>query len=572
MRQGMSTALIAAAAAMVTAAYYARVPNRGTQSGAVGASVSAIPGTAPLPKTSTKSLPCKAYTDAPDGVVDASSYGDGLKLWKQFEQKEMMAANPGVRYVIALAPDPIHTQLSLYFDRTMEAIQAAAQDEHYVYDSSWLPWKLDGKSYPIRADEDTEEAAVEGREECPGLLLFRYQGGAQQNADTPYSSGLAVFVVGDEPTKGVNAEEWNKAMELIRLAGGTAGPLRILGPTFSGSLPSLERLLAEPATKNGFQQARIYSGAVWSCDSISHFQSAEAPTGKEQESGAKMKVDFGVFSENSERQIYRLLMYFRSQHQSLTDIAILSEDETAYGSTDTSKPVSSSADPCNFDYGKSDVPLWLFYPRDISAVRAAYLEQSIFSRGNGAGAQSRGPLTVLHPAATVVPSSETDTITTYAGDEVSLDEDSYLYELVNFLRSHHTHYLVLRCSNPDDFLFLTRFFHHTYPEGRIITLGSDELFRREVDTSEFRGVVALTNYPLLPREQHWTRLINSPDLSQHVHRIFAADTIESEYLAARFIFDLKDPKPVVEATSSGYPYPLKMEFKVIFLTIQIQSG
>ena len=37
-------------------------------------------------------------------------------------------------------------------------------------------------------------------------------------------------------------------------------------------------------------------------------------------------MKFGVFSENSERQIYSLLMYFRSQKQSLNDVAILSED------------------------------------------------------------------------------------------------------------------------------------------------------------------------------------------------------------------------------------------------------
>lgn len=564
MRQRTSTALIAAAAAVMSATYYAAPPSRGAQSDAIRAAVDVTAGTTPKAQAAGTLSSCKAYMDAasPD-AVDASAYGDALRVWNRFTEKKKTDDNSAINYVIAFAPDPIHTQLSLYFDRTMQAIQAAAADEGYVYDSSWLPWQRDSKSYPIRSDQEKEKAANETQESCPGLLLFRNGADDQPTAGEPYSSGLAVFVVGDEPTKGVNSEQWETAVDRIvesSWKSATPGVVQILGPTFSGSLPSLRSLLEGPAITTHFQKASIYSGSIWSCDSILHFQRAEDST--------PLAVDFGVFSENSELQIYRLLMYFRSQKQNLTDVAIISEDETAYGASDAriiSKDKlankgnkDDAGDSCHFDYGNSDLPVWLFYPRDISAVRAAYLEQSIFSKEAAGGTQSRGVLTTLRPTTPGGLSTEPDTITSYAGDEVSLDEEADLYELVSFLRSHHTHYLLLRCSNPDDFLFLTRFFHHAYPEGRIITLGSDELFRREADTSEFRGVMALTNYPLLPREQHWTRLINSPDLSRHVHRVFSADTTEGEYLAARFIFR---PSGVHEHGSTRYPYALQADFK-----------
>ena len=67
----------------------------------------------------------------------------------------------------------------------------------------------------------------------------------------------------------------------------------------------------------------------------------------------------------------------------------------------------------------------------------------------------------------------------------------------------------------------------------IITLGSDMLFAREVDSTEFRGVVALTTFPLLPRGQDWTQQIAS--LPQHAHRVFGSDIMEGVYLAARFL-------------------------------------
>jgi hypothetical protein len=558
MRQGMNTAMIAAAAVVLSAAYYSPAPTSQPVPGVVRASAVKTPKVVGKARVSSGTSPCKAYEDPPSpNTADGSSYGDALTLWRQFEHKGMRGTKLDVKFVIALAPDPIHTHLSGYFDRTMDAIQAAAQDEHFVYDSSWLPWKGDIKSFPIRSDEENEEAAIRTQEGCPGLLLFRRQTDSK-NASEPYSSGLAVFVVVDEPTRGINPDEWNQAVKsIVESDGKIPEVLQVLGPTFSGSLPSLGRLLQESSRTYQIRRVRIYSGAIWGCDSISQFQVAEDGGNIDPRSRlSPLTVDFGVFSENSERQIYRLLMYFRSQKQSLNDVAIISEDETAYGGSDA----STSHQSCQYDYGTSDTPVWLFYPRDISAVRSAYLKQSIFSRGSKATEDKYGPANILHAVAPAESNSETDTITSYSGDEVALDEEAHLFELVSFLRSHHTHYLVLRSSNPDDFLFLARFFKHTYPEGRVITLGSDELFRREVDTSEFRGVMALTNYPLLPRDQHWTRLINSVSLGRHVHRIFAADTMQGEYMAGRFLLDPKD-SPGREDSSMGYPYALQTQQK-----------
>jgi hypothetical protein len=95
---------------------------------------------------------------------------------------------------------------------------------------------------------------------------------------------------------------------------------------------------------------------------------------------------------------------------------------------------------------------------------------------------------------------------------------------------------VLRCTNTLDDLFLTRFFRRTYPEGQIITMGSEDLFRREVDTSEFRGTMMISDFPLIPGQQHWARLSKS---QKDPHRVFATDVMEGTYIAARFLLDQK---------------------------------
>ena len=39
------------------------------------------------------------------------------------------------------------------FDRAIEAIQEAAQDSGFVYDSSWFPWNQTEKSYELLSEQ-----------------------------------------------------------------------------------------------------------------------------------------------------------------------------------------------------------------------------------------------------------------------------------------------------------------------------------------------------------------------------------------------------------------------------------
>jgi hypothetical protein len=57
-----------------------------------------------------------------------------------------------LKFVIALLPDPVHTHLSVLFDQFAVAIQEAAQDEKYDFDSSWLLWDDDDSHYALFAD------------------------------------------------------------------------------------------------------------------------------------------------------------------------------------------------------------------------------------------------------------------------------------------------------------------------------------------------------------------------------------------------------------------------------------
>ena len=79
-----------------------------------------------------------------------------------------------VHVIIALAPDPVHTNLPLFFDRQMDAVEQAAQDCGWIFDEALMPWdnrghteSTDFRTRIAQKDRDTE------RENQPGILVFR---------------------------------------------------------------------------------------------------------------------------------------------------------------------------------------------------------------------------------------------------------------------------------------------------------------------------------------------------------------------------------------------------------------
>jgi hypothetical protein len=545
--------------------------------------IAVMPGTFVREETT-----CQAFESPPAGPSKAgeaeqnpNKNGEIARLIDRFlygsAQKQKLTPGelpPGIRLMLVTVPDPRHTHLSLQFDRTLEAVQQAAQDERYTYDSSWLPWKTDRIEYGSLSDRNAENKEAAEREVCPGLILFRKSmsgsaradcrdaaGAASHSGDAPYECGLFVFVVGEEPTAGLNRIQWDNALHWIDGHASKSRPdkaLRILGPNFSGSMPSFVRALEDTGMYAGtFTSTLLYSGRIRGCASWRWLnrQLHPAPSSGAPPTTVKLPVRAADFEENDALQTDRLYRYLKDRSYRLSEIAIISEDETAYGGLPDAAAHSSESEPgdnlpCNPEYHESDRPVHLYYPRDISALRSAYQEQSIFSAGGKSDGTSSQPHTVLRPESSSGVHEDTDTIAPFSGNDLALTQEAQLYGIVNTLKTHGIRYIVLRSTNSLDYLFLTRFMHRAYPTAYIVTMGSDLLFAREVDSTEFRGVVSLSSFPLLPRGQDWTRQLEN--VPQHAHRIFGAYTMEGAYLAGRFV--ITDPGVSPEEAQSRQPF------------------
>ncbi len=426
-------------------------------------------------------------------------------------------------FVIATFPDPLHTHFSLLFDRFIEAIQEGAQDEGYEYDSSWLPWQTDEPSLALLADQDEADDRRTNREDQPGILLFRSTKG------DPYKKALIVFIVGEEPTRGIHRVQFENAVAWItamQKRGTAVSPVAILGPTFSGSLPSLQELLAADklaSTFNGGKELAIYTGSASSRDAGEQFAKTE-------------NIDFRSFLQDDEAVLSLFCRYMgqaslgesgngRSNDDGLANIAILSEDETAYGNV----VAKNDSGP-----GDSVCPgaINLYYPRDISTLRAAYQSQSMFNTATAQQSQDNAQRKSLPTDLADSGGEQHDTVRTYAGNQTPLSQEAQLLGIVEALRAHRAQYVVLRSSNTLDPLFLANFLRRDYAEARVVVDNSDLLFQRGQDAMALDGVMTLSTYPLFSWARDWTAL---PLNDEHSHRVFPENSTEGTYIASRLL-------------------------------------
>jgi len=420
----------------------------------------------------------------------------------------------------------------MFFDRSIEALQLAAQKKNYAYDRAILPW--DQTSHPEPSDfklRVQEAQDQDNRESYPGLLIFRAARDWQHrpwspshasnnarslkqispNEDTP-EGPLFVFVVGETPTGGIRRPQLRNALQLIQQIRGTDtsrnAPLLILGPTFSGSLASLGQELEHQPNTTLQQNVFMYSGTITNAEAQCAFRKTWT------------SARLVSFQENDAYALQKFLGFARLLNYEMHEIAVLSEDETVYGGSLAEAP----EDPTENDAGElgrdlgyassvenglkqpagcplpssrkqdaaSDGVVQLHFPREISYLRTALQKitqtQQPIPR---AQEQSRLPLDLNESG------NDDDTVAPYAPLQTPLSQEAEMIGIVNELHKHHIRFTLVLATDPLDQLFLVRYLRQAYPQGRVVITAPDLLLNRQ-DDSLLHGVMALNNYSLIP--------------------------------------------------------------------------
>jgi hypothetical protein len=396
-----------------------------------------------------------------------------------------------------------------------------------MFDRAIMPW--DSQTHPESTDFHIrlqQQEYQNEKEDLPGLMIFRPADPQTQTLNT----SLFIFVVGETPTGGVNKEQFKTAIHVISNTVKAGTPLRIIGPTFSGSLYSLAQLL-NPELSKRFNGIVIRSGTVSSWNTVRWFE----------DQWQDCSVDFATFQESDRYMLRKFVEFEKGRHYAPEKIALLAADETAYGNIGFASSSVDKTGPCQteapatpkdgdarIDADEASV-LHLFFPRDISQLRSAY-QQGFNQRASSSDnyqVHSTLPLNLQDSG------SDDDTVPQYAHSETPLSQESILLGIVAALRDRRIEFVVLQATNPMDTLFLSAFLKKGYSGARVVATPADLLLSRDVeDVSLLHGVMTLSTYSLLPDIDRDVTIPASLQKGVHAGHVFPNAFAAGTYNAA----------------------------------------
>ena len=390
------------------------------------------------------------------------------------------ATSDPIEIMIAIEPDPVHTHLSLLFDRDIDTIEDALQTSGWQYQSNWLPWSASSSSTASArfVDQEQQRLFVEGREQYPGVLLFRSDQphtnlapGLESNATAGEQTGtatgaatvspqppLAVFLVGNSPTGGIDRTQFEEALIRLKKLAPNQETLRILGPSFTGSGPSLRSLLRDAHISNpNLKHITIASG------SISDPKCEDILPGKTSAKNVCTTLDlpdttFVSFGIDKNWRTDQIMSYLRNYGRYKDwEIAELTEDVSSYG----------WSDPRRAGIGQH-----LYFPRNISHLRNAYQKSNIF--GFGATTQGAGSISLNLDFAEG--GADDDAIPTFALQQVPVSQDGVMHQITAVLEQRHIKVVILSATDVLDELFVAEILARQAPNTLVVINQADNLF------------------------------------------------------------------------------------------------
>jgi hypothetical protein len=201
----------------------------------------------------------------PSESTSKSNIPDCLNATKNLIQYIIHHPFPRREFLIATVPDPVDSQVGWLFDGQLEAILSAIEREEpdkgkeeerpdikpyikYTRDRYALPWEcaLQAKSLIEKDPKPLSELESVARlhQTRPGIILFR---------NLKCQRLLVLFLVGETATRGIQKKALLKTLNYMKRFSewGSATnrdnerQVRIMGPTFSGSVSSLRLTLEQ---------------------------------------------------------------------------------------------------------------------------------------------------------------------------------------------------------------------------------------------------------------------------------------------------------------------------------------
>jgi len=439
---------------------------------------------------------------------------------------------------VVLVPDPIDSRLDWQFDAGLEAVKRAFESSRFVLERFWLPWVLDADSALRKRDRHTEPSML--RRTHPGVLLFR-PADVRTRADSAPAVAL-VYLVPETPTTGTQAavlaatlrERDALTARYARCAGDPpkGAELRVVGPTFSGSIESLRRVVAAWIAADRTRHVTVISGGATASQNRALMVRGDAA-----------HIDYaatinpvGLLLGTTCRLVLQGAL-----HVQPGEVALLTEGSTTFGRTVADLPSESgesgetgatggarrarapAALPLDTTCAHS---LVIPFPMSVSRLRAEYARHPEATAANApppARGASRVPLDLEDPASAFENPPALSELTAPAVERVMDD-------IAQTLLTHRTRVVIVASTDVRDRIFVAGEIRRRLHDLRLVIVGSHALLLRPELNDELRGAMVVSTYPLFTENQFWT--VQRPDAHDRV--VFTNELAEGAYNATLF--------------------------------------
>jgi hypothetical protein len=475
------------------------------------------------------------WTRPEDKALTPKKFIEKMRPWKR-------------DFLIALVPDPVDSHFGFAFDQLVDAVGRALEKDGYVFDRAWLPWELDRR----RLNRTRKTKVEEYREEWPGMLLFR---NGHSEPDGKVTLRM-VFLVGENPTAGIDKRAFRQCLQYIADFSKTAKPaqVRIIGPYFSGSQHSLRTALNDWPQRDGLS-FRVISGAASAFDqneflaptrkAISPYMLVVTPnqpiaaavTSNYLSTLPKANlVTFQATVVPSATVLDATLHYLATRDKSRSDdchlkqkpdenIALFVETQTALG---------------EHIAGHRGI-VTLRFPLHISRLRAGYENE----RRNLNERLGLGALDSLVPVLGDTAGPQNDTIPAQDPLTTASTNGKALAGLLSTIAREKTRYVGILASDPRDKLFLASAIRDHSPGVQTFFIGAELLYSLPEFSYYLKGTVIGSTYPLLPENHRWTNGASNERLA------FPSQSAQGYYNAT--LAQIDKPEFLVEYEAPRFP-------------------
>ena len=405
-----------------------------------------------------------------------------------------VAADRGshIEFLIATLPDPIDSYTGWQFDPMLDAIAQAVAKSAYILDRSHFP------------DSDKEAGATDrgdGRlhELEPGVVVFRKHASVLTSDEGTIGDRLVLLLVHENPAAGIHVRALANAIRLVARCAPLArrtpadppqpAPIRILGPTFSGSSESLARALqladqrlAQPIA------VRVVTGSATDPQNLATIENASS-------SPDQLTVAFAATVNPDTELLPRIIGELGKVGwlQRSNRVAVLFESNTQYG--------REMGDLLYYGQNSGRSPISMIslpFPMNISRLRTN-VQASDAGRSGLLGLPS--PFRHLDLEAKGNP---TDLIPQFTPNTSAVYSELGLAGLLQTISREHVSTVGLMATDARDKLFLAQELARYAPDVSIFTAESDSLYTHPDYSSFLRGALVASTYPLHGGNQRWS--------------------------------------------------------------------